>query len=62
MGLTNVKANLVGKKMFIHVSVQGSFHVCFSLATFALIGSWRNLKMELVKTANMSYEDEFQAW
>lgn len=38
-GLTNVKDNLVGKKLFIHVSIQGSFHVCFSLATFALIGS-----------------------
>lgn len=61
VGLTIVKANLVGKKMFIHVSIQGIFHACFNLAIFALIGSWRNLKMELVKTANMSYEDEFQA-
>lgn len=39
VGLTNVKANLVEKKMFIHVSIQGSFHACFSLAIFALIGS-----------------------
>lgn len=38
VGLTNVKANLV-EKMFIHVSTQGSFHACFSLAIFALIGS-----------------------
>lgn len=47
MGLTIVKANLVEKKMFIHGSTQGSFHACFNLAIFALIGSWRNLKIEL---------------
>lgn len=63
MGLTNVKANLVEKKC-LYMLVYREFFMPVLIWLYLLllaVGKFKN-GVNLTKTANMSYEDEFQAW